>query len=165
MITGITIEYFKALRNVHVDLSPFTVLIGPNDSGKSSILEAVYALAESTRNQLQECFWSPWENRELVYLQRPDTDVVLNAELPPVANSITGAALAAGNYLIKLAFTPRACSLRDERVVVPGVLDELTQLGGAIGSNQTMVQAWRHNQGKSNTEQAARYVSKCLRDH
>jgi predicted ATPase len=69
MITQMTVENFKALKKVTVDLNPLTVLIGPNDTGKSSFLEAVFALAESTRSPLAQCFWSPWQGRELVYRQ------------------------------------------------------------------------------------------------
>src|SRR5215210_2637315 len=75
MITHMTVKNFKALRDVRVDLEPFTVLIGPNDTGKSSFLEALYAIAESTRSQLKRCFWSPWRDRELVRNQNPGTQV------------------------------------------------------------------------------------------
>jgi predicted ATPase len=81
MITRMTVDNFKALRHVEVDLAPFTVLIGPNDTGKTSFLEAVYALAESTRSPLDECFWSPWQNRELVHKCALDTPVRVTATL------------------------------------------------------------------------------------
>ena len=41
MITHLHIQNFKCLRDVQIDLAPFTILIGPNDSGKSSLLDAV----------------------------------------------------------------------------------------------------------------------------
>lgn len=41
MISRLHIENFKCLRDVTIDLTPLTVLIGPNDSGKSSILQAI----------------------------------------------------------------------------------------------------------------------------
>jgi AAA15 family ATPase/GTPase len=41
MIERIHIENYKCLRDVTVDLGDFTILIGPNDSGKSSFLEAI----------------------------------------------------------------------------------------------------------------------------
>lgn len=44
MITKLHIQNFKCLRDVSVELEPFTVLIGKNDTGKSSLLEAVAAL-------------------------------------------------------------------------------------------------------------------------
>ena len=36
MITRIQIRNFKCLLDVDVPLGPFNILIGPNDSGKSS---------------------------------------------------------------------------------------------------------------------------------
>ena len=41
MITRITIENFKRLEHVSFDLTERVVLIGPNNSGKSSILQAL----------------------------------------------------------------------------------------------------------------------------
>ncbi|MCB9796731.1 MAG: AAA family ATPase [Alphaproteobacteria bacterium] len=41
MIDRIRFQNFKALRDVEVPLSPFTVLVGPNASGKSSVLEGL----------------------------------------------------------------------------------------------------------------------------
>ena len=37
MIKQIRIQNYKALRDVTLDLTPIHVLIGPNDSGKTSI--------------------------------------------------------------------------------------------------------------------------------
>src|SRR5260221_12267495 len=45
MIERIHIENYKCLRDVMVDLGDFTILIGPNDSGKSSFLEVVRTLS------------------------------------------------------------------------------------------------------------------------
>lgn len=41
MLTRAEIKGFKCLRDVSVELGPFNVLIGPNDSGKSSFLQAL----------------------------------------------------------------------------------------------------------------------------
>jgi energy-coupling factor transporter ATP-binding protein EcfA2 len=41
MLTRAKIERFKCLHDVSVELGPFNVLIGPNDSGKSSFLQAL----------------------------------------------------------------------------------------------------------------------------
>lgn len=81
MINQISVKNFKALRDVTVDLERFTVLIGPNDTGKSSFLEALFAIAESKRSPVSHCFWSSWQERELVYRQLPEVPVVLAAQL------------------------------------------------------------------------------------
>jgi ABC-type cobalamin/Fe3+-siderophores transport system ATPase subunit len=45
MITSLHIENFKCPRDVRVELKPLTVVIGKNDTGKSSLLEAMTTLA------------------------------------------------------------------------------------------------------------------------
>src|SRR5579883_2612363 len=44
MITKVTVKNFRCLHDVEVQLGPFNVLIGPNDSGKSSLLKAIAAV-------------------------------------------------------------------------------------------------------------------------
>lgn len=44
MIHAIRFRNFKALRSVEMTLERFTVLVGPNASGKSSVLEGLYLL-------------------------------------------------------------------------------------------------------------------------
>jgi AAA15 family ATPase/GTPase len=41
MLTKVRVRGFKCLQDVSVDLGPFNVLIGRNDSGKSSFLQAI----------------------------------------------------------------------------------------------------------------------------
>lgn len=41
MITSVQFENFKSLRNISIDLEPFTVLVGANGSGKSSLLQGI----------------------------------------------------------------------------------------------------------------------------
>jgi predicted ATPase len=42
VIRRVQIRSFRALLDVNVELRPLTVLVGPNDSGKSSFLDAIY---------------------------------------------------------------------------------------------------------------------------
>ncbi|MEA2605090.1 MAG: hypothetical protein QOF89_6082 [Acidobacteriota bacterium] len=48
MIENLSIRNFKVLREVDLELKPLTVIVGPNASGKSSILQAI-ALCQSTQ--------------------------------------------------------------------------------------------------------------------
>jgi predicted ATPase len=52
LITHLHIENFKCLRDVAVDLGPFTVLVGANDSGKSALLDAIQVLGRTTQAPL-----------------------------------------------------------------------------------------------------------------
>src|SRR5262249_11437893 len=67
MITRFHVENYKALPDVTLDLTPIHVLIGPNDSGKTSVLEAVAALSRTAEDVLARAFPEPWQGRELVW--------------------------------------------------------------------------------------------------
>ncbi|WP_150297680.1 ATP-dependent nuclease [Salipiger aestuarii] len=49
-ITSVTIENFKAIEKATIPLSDFTVLVGTNGSGKSSVLQALHWMLQSGRN-------------------------------------------------------------------------------------------------------------------
>lgn len=67
MITQFRVKNYKALRDVELNLTPIHVLIGPNDTGKTSLLEALVALCLSVDVSLGEAFIGRWDGRELVW--------------------------------------------------------------------------------------------------
>ena len=54
MIASIAFRNFKALRNTQVKLAPFNVIIGPNGSGKTSLIEAMLRLRTLSQLPLSE---------------------------------------------------------------------------------------------------------------
>ena len=68
MITTFRVQNYKALRDVTLELTPLHVLIGPNDSGKTSLLEALRAYSRVTSGQ-GEAFEGRWTGRQLVWRQ------------------------------------------------------------------------------------------------
>ena len=54
VIASIAFRNFKALRNTHVALTPFNLVIGPNGSGKTSLIEAVQRLRTLAKLPLSE---------------------------------------------------------------------------------------------------------------
>lgn len=70
MIRRFRVKNYKALRDVELELTPIHVLIGPNDSGKTSILEAMAALCRSVDMDTTTAFAGKWTGRELIWQQR-----------------------------------------------------------------------------------------------
>src|SRR5256885_1790707 len=68
MIRTLRIQNFKALKDVRIALTPIHLLIGPNDSGKTSILEAVNTLSRSVRHPSDQVFPGTWKGKELVWI-------------------------------------------------------------------------------------------------
>jgi energy-coupling factor transporter ATP-binding protein EcfA2 len=57
MIHSVAIENFKNLRRIQIDLDRFTVVVGPNASGKTSVLQAVnLAIRAAIKPEPREMF-------------------------------------------------------------------------------------------------------------
>lgn len=81
MIKQFRVQNYKALRDVTLDLTPIHVLIGPNDSGKTSILEAIAALCRSVDHNLTKSFLGAWDRRDLVWKKDSTRNVEFDASL------------------------------------------------------------------------------------
>jgi energy-coupling factor transporter ATP-binding protein EcfA2 len=81
MIERVCIKNYKALRDVAIELTPLHVLIGPNDSGKTSVLEGLAALCRSSDHVLPQAFLGAWEGLSLVWNRQADVVVTLGATL------------------------------------------------------------------------------------
>jgi len=60
------VKNYKCLGEIDIPLTPIHVLIGENDAGKTSLLEAMAAYCASSDNNLAQVFPQPWQGRELV---------------------------------------------------------------------------------------------------
>ncbi len=56
MIDSVTIANFKNLRHVEVGLSPLTVFVGPNASGKTSVLDALHLAVRAATGEPEKVF-------------------------------------------------------------------------------------------------------------
>ena len=54
VIASIAFRNFKALRNTRVALTPFNLVIGPNGSGKTSLMEAMQRLRTLSKLPLSD---------------------------------------------------------------------------------------------------------------
>jgi predicted ATPase len=67
MIEKIHIKNFKCLQDTEVTLGPFNVLIGPNDSGKTSFLQAIELLAAPQFGDMRSLVWHKENDREIAF--------------------------------------------------------------------------------------------------
>lgn len=81
MITRFGVQNYKALRDISLELTPLHALIGPNDSGKTSILNALSALSRSVDYPLNQAFAGSWDGRELVWHAAVEGTVLLTADV------------------------------------------------------------------------------------
>ena len=83
MISRFRVKNYKALRDIDIPLTPIHVIIGQNDSGKTSLLEAILAFCRSSEPQynLSEAFIGNWVGNELVGFNAPESVIELSAHL------------------------------------------------------------------------------------
>lgn len=62
MLKRIKIRGYKSLVNLELNLTPLSVIVGSNASGKSNFLDALYLLSQITTSQsLDEVFDPPYK--------------------------------------------------------------------------------------------------------
>jgi len=106
MLNSFHVENYKCLRDVTIPLTPIHVLIGQNDAGKSSLLEAIYAFFRSSRMPLPEAFSGHWLGDDLVYENATDSCVTIEGNWSKF-----------GSYGLKVEFArseQRRCSNAEE---------------------------------------------------
>ena len=81
MITRVSIKNFKAIRDASVDLTPIHLLIGPNDSGTPSVLEAIAAICRSVDHDAPNSFLGRWQGRELVNSTATEAQVEVQIDI------------------------------------------------------------------------------------
>jgi predicted ATPase len=80
MISRIQIKNYKCLLDVDVPLGPFNIFIGPNDSGKSSLLEAIKVLGQTARVPFTQVFADPLSLENLVWRREQNREVSWKVE-------------------------------------------------------------------------------------
>ena len=60
------VKNYKCLGDIDIPLTPIHVLIGENDAGKTSLVEAIAALYGSSEKPVSQVFPAPWSDEELV---------------------------------------------------------------------------------------------------
>ena len=75
MIRRIQVLNYRCLRYVDVSLDRFHVLIGPNASGKSTLLDAIAFLGDLVRDGLEKAVGNRTANFQDLVWGRPDRDM------------------------------------------------------------------------------------------
>jgi len=66
MIEKIIIERFKNIKKIELDLDNINVLVGSNNSGKSSILQSIqFAVSIAQTTSLEEFRFTKWKHNVL----------------------------------------------------------------------------------------------------
>ncbi len=76
MIEKITLKNFKAIRSASVKLTDFSVLVGNNGSGKSSLLEALQTLQNVLWYGISTAFTERWYGLEKVPNQQAEGNAI-----------------------------------------------------------------------------------------
>src|SRR5205085_125655 len=145
MMTRFSVKNYKCLADVSLPLTPIHVLIGENDSGKTSLLEAMYAFFRSNEIPLQEAFAGAWSGRELVFHASRKPHVEFEGEWPNEQNK--SAAPLSLRYGLTVEFPSakeRKCELHDEWIDQGGIRKEIHNHRMSPGVYPKRARASRH---------------------
>lgn len=81
MLKKIRIKNFKAIAEAELALSPLHLFVGPNDTGKTSILEAIAAVSRSLDHPPTATFLGRWKGRQLVHAGVDDNRVEFEGDI------------------------------------------------------------------------------------
>lgn len=74
MLTHLSVRNYQSLDTLDIELSPFTVIVGPSSSGKSALTRALRTLTTNTRGS---SFVSTWAKRSTIEAEFTDGSVTL----------------------------------------------------------------------------------------
>jgi predicted ATPase len=154
MITAVQISRFRCLEHVEVPLGPLAVLIGKNDTGKTSFLDAIrWALGETKQAE-----WDPTlgSNGEAVVRVVLDTGETVQRRSESAARGARHALTAQGTYRLRADKLTQAVSpghleqgaLAPDGEGLPDVVfrlsnDERQELRGALSERVPFVHDFR----------------------
>ncbi|MDI3285575.1 ATP-binding protein [Polyangium sp. 15x6] len=82
MITSVRLQNFKAHRDTTVELGRFTVLVGPNGSGKTSVLQALQRTLALQYTAVQSVFYGPYDPADIVSQRDRDASIIVDISGP-----------------------------------------------------------------------------------
>lgn len=150
MITKLHIENFKCLRDVTVELQPLTVLIGKNDTGKTSFLEALGVLGGLVRRD-GAIIWPDASIDNVISRGAAERKIQWRAEVSPSSRfSLPGPAA----YALSLGFDRGAFRVVDEQLTVEGREIGLLRVEQQGGLHRTLTEAGEQYGAGAGVEQS-----------
>jgi len=67
LMTRFGVKNYKCLKDIDIPLTPIHVIIGQNDAGKTSLLQAMFALFRTSVYPLSHAFPGKWAGTDLVF--------------------------------------------------------------------------------------------------
>src|SRR5436305_1424645 len=142
MITRAKFQNFKALRDVEITFdSRLTVLVGPNGSGKTSVLRAISLLGQVANGQQPGQVLPPEFSPDLTHSGRQDEPQILE-----VTSSIEGNSRLTVRAVVQVNSDKRQGKWRFTRDVIlegdgqPVVLNNTRDLPESVLQNATFLQ-------------------------
>ncbi len=155
------VKNYKCLGEIDIPLTPIHVLIGENDAGKTSLLEAMAAFFASSDRDLCSIFPEPWDGRELVLHESRNPRIELWGELEDTASESDELAGPIFRYGIAVDFPKkgRNCGLSGDWIEQQGKRQELSS-----ARQQTTVKLFKQGHNiRKDIRQEADMISNVLK--
>lgn len=118
MLQSIQIEDFKSFRKADLPLSPLTLVIGPNASGKSNAIEAIRLLSWLSDGRRLSDLMSAYQKDEQIL--RGTVDKLPHGDSEAFALGCRTESEEWNNFYVKIHVGENELRIVDERIVTPG---------------------------------------------
>jgi hypothetical protein len=142
------VKNYKCLGEIDIPLTPIHVLIGQNDCGKTSLLEAIYAFCATSDVQPVAAFPEPWIRRELVRHENPEPIVEMWSAWEMGGNYKTVSPYPRMQYGMKFTFNSKTikCLVADQWIETNGEKRWLSRPGSE--ASDTSAKHWKETKSK-----------------
>ncbi len=137
------VRNYKCLGDIDIPLTPIHVLIGQNDCGKTSLLEAMEAFFATSDKAVSDIFPRPWMGRDLVRHANAEPQIDLSGCWERHPSEDVREHFRCLRYSISLRFAAAesACSVTDEQTIVDDSVQTQTPTAGHL----TSVFSWKRD--------------------